>query len=114
METIPTTEKPAIRSKEEIASIITQWQQSGKNKKQFCQENNLTYMTFIGWTAPEKSALGKKSKSACRTGREKLAAFIPVRAVKTSPEPFAEISLGNSTIILHREVSARYLRELLG
>lgn len=99
METNSPQEKPFLRSKEEITSLIEQWRTSGKNKKQFCQENNLTYMTFIGWTAPKK-----KTKSA----------FIPIHVNKTLPTIFAEINLPDgSHIILHNEVSAHYLKSVL-
>jgi hypothetical protein len=96
------SEKPTFRSKEEITAIIERWRASGKNKKIFCQENNLTYQTFIGWTAPKKKA------------KEKFPAFIPVRVSKPSPDFFAEINLpGGSKIIFQNEVRAEYLRMIL-
>lgn len=95
------------RSKEEITALIDLWRQSGKTKKKFCQENNLVYMTFIGWTAPKKS---RKLSGA----KEKSPAFIAVKVNKTLTGVFAEINQpGGSKVIFHREVSAQYLKEVL-
>lgn len=102
METTITSEKPATRSKEEITQLIDLWHQSGKSKKRFCQENNLVYMTFIGWTAPKKKAKTKPS------------AFVPLKVNKISPGIFAEINLpGGRQMIFHSPVSAEYLKEVL-
>lgn len=116
MDATSQNQKPTLRSKEEIVSLIEQWRASGKNKTTFCRENNLVYMTFIGWTSAKKKA--KPASLIRRTpfgvGRKKLSGFIPVRVSKTEREIFAEINLRDgSKIIFHREVSVQYLRSVL-
>lgn len=103
MENTQTQSPTYTRSKEEIKQIIELWRQSGKNKKKFCQENNLVYMTFIGWTAPKKKA------------KKIIPGFIPVKIHKaTTTGFFAEINLpGGSKVIFHSPVSAQYLKDIL-
>ena len=104
--TLP-SEKPVSRSREEITALIEQWRKSGKYKKTFCLENNISYMTFIGWTNPKKS---RKLSGA----KENFPGFIPLRVNKTTPELFAELSLrSGSRIIFNTPVSAQYLRAIL-
>ncbi|HOX75597.1 MAG TPA: hypothetical protein PKX27_00525 [Bacteroidales bacterium] len=38
-----------INRKEEMLSLIEQWQESGKPQQVFCQEHDLTYTTFYYW-----------------------------------------------------------------
>jgi hypothetical protein len=106
MDAVQLLQKPVLRNKAEIASLIKQWRASGKNKTTFCRENNLVYMTFIGWTSAKKKE------------KEKLSGFIPLRVNKATPKVigdfFAEINLRDgSKVIFHREVSAQYLRSVL-
>jgi hypothetical protein len=109
MDKVQPLQKPVVRSREEISSLIEQWRASGKNKTTFCRENNLVYMTFIGWTSGKK-----KAKPSCRTGRKKLSRFLPLKISKTQVGIFAEINLRDgSKVVLHREVSAQYLRSVL-
>jgi len=106
MDKVQPLQKPVVRSREEISSLIEQWRASGKNKTTFCRENNLVYMTFIGWTSGKKKA------------KEKLSGFIPLRVNKTTPKAigvfFADIHLPDgSKLIFHSPVSAQYLRVIL-
>jgi transposase-like protein len=38
-----------LHRKEEMLSLIEQWQNSGKTQQIFCQEHDLTYTTFYYW-----------------------------------------------------------------
>ena len=112
MDAIQPIQKPAVRSREEVSSLIEQWRASGKNKTTFCRENNLVYMTFIGWTSAKKSATAKAK--ADENAKERLSGFIPIRVSKTQAEIFVEINLRDgSKVIFHHEVSAQYLRSVL-
>lgn len=107
MENTQTQSPSYIRSKEEIKQIVDLWRQSGKNKKQFCRENNIVYMAFIGWTAP------KKSRKLSGT-KEKPSGFVPIRVNQALLGVFAEINLpGGSKVIFHSPVSAQYLKDIL-
>ncbi len=95
------------RSKEEIRQYIEQWQQSGKNKTIFCLENNLNYLTFIGWTNPKKKKK-KKENLSDESG------FVPLKIHDSSKGSFAEVHLSDGTkICLHQCVPALYLRSLI-
>ena len=37
------------RTREQKEEIILQWQQSGKSRKEFCQEQGITYNSLVGW-----------------------------------------------------------------
>ena len=37
------------RTREQKQEIILQWQQSGKSRKDFCQENGISYNSLVGW-----------------------------------------------------------------
>ena len=37
------------RTEEQMQQVILQWQQSGKSKKAFCKEHNITSQTFHYW-----------------------------------------------------------------
>ncbi len=37
------------RTREQKEEIIQQWQQSGKSRKEFCQEHGITYNSLGGW-----------------------------------------------------------------
>ena len=102
-------QKPIVRSREEISSLIRKWLASGKTKTTFCRENNLTYMTFIRWTRGKK-----KEKPGNVAGKDKLSGFIPLTMNHPMRENFAEINLSSGAkIIFHAPVSAQYLRAIL-
>lgn len=48
METETNVQK-SWRTREQKEELILQWQQSGKSRKQFCQENGITYNSLVGW-----------------------------------------------------------------
>jgi hypothetical protein len=100
------------RSKEQIQEIVKQWQQSGKNKRTFCEENKLNYMTFIGWSNRLKQRKKiKKGKSFKGSG---FVPVIPSTRDKGSSVVFAEIRYSNGcAITLQQSVPAEYLHNLV-
>jgi hypothetical protein len=98
--------KPVSRTPEEITNYISQWQESGKSKKAFCQEISLNYMTFIGWSTKKK---GKKPKKDSESP-----GFVQLKVKQKESSVFAEIRSADGFVIsLHKDVSAEYLRNLL-
>ena len=37
------------RTREEKEELILQWQQSGKSRKEFCEENGISYNSLVSW-----------------------------------------------------------------
>lgn len=37
------------RTREQKEEIIKHWQQSGKSRKEFCDENQVSYNSLVGW-----------------------------------------------------------------
>ena len=37
------------RTREQKEEIIQQWQQSGKSRREFCQEHQISYNSLVGW-----------------------------------------------------------------
>ena len=90
------------RSREEIASLLKEWEISGLSKKNFAESKNINYMTFIGWFSrgPGKKSTEKK--------------FIPIQIPSANPGLFAELYLSNHRkIVLHQPVEAEFLQVLL-
>ena len=38
-----------FRTREEKERIIQQWQQSGRSRKHFCEENQINYNSLVAW-----------------------------------------------------------------
>ena len=68
------------RTREEKEELIFQWQQSGKSRKEFCQEKGITYNSLVGWCKQSKD------KKSAATG------FSEVK-VKTENNLFAQVHL---------------------
>ncbi len=92
--------------KEERQATIELWQESGKSKTSFCKEFGINYQTFIGWTSTgKKKHTTEKSKSS----------FIPIELRSERSTLFAELQFEHGMkIYLHREVTASFLRSLIG
>lgn len=91
-----------VRSKEEISTLIQEWETSGLSKKLFAESKNINYMTFIGWFSRGygKAFIQKK--------------FIPIQIPTSASGIFAELYLSNQNkIVLHQAVSPEYLQMLL-
>jgi hypothetical protein len=92
------------RSKEDIAQLTMQWEQSGISKKAFAAQHGLNYHTFVGWTC------GKGQ----RRRRDKKSFFIPVPVTQGAAKIFAEIHFSNgSRIVFHQAVGAEYFQSFL-
>ncbi len=90
------------RSREEIASLMQEWENSGLSKKKFAESKNINYMTFIGWFSrgPGKKPIEKR--------------FIPIQIPTSAAGLFAELYLSNQRkIVLHQAVEAEFLQMLL-
>ena len=91
------------RTKEEISALLTEWEQSKLNKKNFCDQKGINYQTFIGWFVQKRNK-GKLPEKK----------FIPVQIEQSGNALFAEIHLSsNKKIILHQPVSAEFLQGIL-
>lgn len=99
--------QPLKRNKEEVQHLIDMWQQSGQSKKRFCEENKLSYLTFIGWTNPKKR---KKKKDS----QDEPSVFIPLKINHSSKGLFAEVHFVNGCkISFPQSVPALYLNSLV-
>ncbi len=86
-------------SPEEIKNFISQWKQSGLNKKKFADQHGLKYCTFIAWFE--------------RHGNSSGGGFEEVK-IKTSAEHiFAEILIGEKCIRFFQPFPAEYFQLLL-
>ena len=90
------------RSREEIATLMQEWETSGLSKKIFAESKNINYMTFIGWF----------SRGSGKRLAEKK--FIPIQIPTATVGLFAELYLSNNRkIVLHHAVEAEFLQLLL-
>ena len=88
------------RTREQKEEIILQWQQSGKSRKEFCQEQGITYNSLVGW---------------CKQFRDRKASpgFTEVK-VKTDSGLFAQVQLPGGIIIdFFQSVPANYFQSFL-
>jgi transposase-like protein len=49
------------KRREEMLSLIEQWQESGKSQQLFCQEHDLTYTTFYYWLKRYRRGIDESS-----------------------------------------------------
>ena len=88
------------RTREQKEELILQWQQSGKSRKEFCQEKGITYNSLVGWCKQFKD---KKSSSG----------FTEVK-VKTHSGLFAQVHLpGGKRIDFFDSVPVEYFQSLM-
>lgn len=88
------------RSREEKEELILQWQQSGKSRKEFCQETGITYNSLVGW---------------CKQFKDKKApaGFTEVK-VKSDSGLFAQVNLpGGIRIDFFQSVPVEYFQSLI-
>lgn len=90
-------------TKEERATLIALWKESGKSKVDFCKEFAINYQTFMWWTNPPKSQ------------KKQNISFVPLQIKQEVSNIFAEVQFERGAkICFHREVSATFLRSLVG
>ena len=92
-------------STEEINKFLEEWRLSGKSQISFSKEMGLNYYTFNKWVNDDK----KKNRKV----REKRSGFTAIEVQGRSRGLFAEIRKDGTTVLLHQEVSADFLRTLL-
>lgn len=92
-------------SKEDMFTLIRQWQQSGLNQKQYCHDHNIPYHVFHYWYKRFRD-----EQQPNTTG-----SFVQLRPTMISNVPFAEFTFpGGSRILFHQPVSIEYLKALAG
>lgn len=85
---------------EQMQLLISEWEASGLNKKEFCRERNIKYPTFQYWC--------KQLRSIPVTG------FAEVRIQRPEPSGGCEVTFPSGVrMIFHGEPSVSWLRELL-
>jgi transposase-like protein len=88
------------RTREQKEELILQWQQSGKSRKEFCQEKGITYNSLVGW---------------CKQFKDKKATpgFAEMK-VKVDSDLFAQVHLpGGIKIDFFQSIPASYFQSLL-
>ena len=90
------------RTREQKEEIILQWQQSGKSRKEFCQEQGITYNSLVGWCKQFKD---KKSSSG----------FLEVKVnTDSNPGLFAQVNLpGGIRIDFFHSLPVEYFQSLI-
>src|SRR5574338_757619 len=88
---------------EQIREFIVQWQQSGLNRRQFCEKHGFNYYTFGTWC--EKH--GKNQQSASSS-------FAEVKLHASHPAVFARLTFPNGNYIdFYQPISAEYFQDLV-
>lgn len=109
MKNVQPTSSTSKRTPEEIQQIINQWRESGKTKKDFCLEQNIKYLTFIGWSRP-----GERKKYSASKNKNKHSGFVSLDVRDFPGEIFALAQLRNGNrITVYQHVPAGYLRQLM-
>lgn len=88
------------RTSEQKEELIQQWQQSGKSRKEFCDEHQISYNSLVGW---------------CKQLKDKKASpgFSEIR-VRADSGLFAQIHLaGGIRIDFFHSVPAEYFQSLM-
>ena len=89
------------QTREHYFAIVTLWQQSGQNQKQFCLQNNIAYHVFHYWF---------------KVYRNQPSASGSFVALNTVAQPQAGIELhltDGRRLVFHQPVSADFLKVLI-
>ena len=106
-------ESQALKTKKgtslpERQAIVQRWKESGKSKKDFCSENGINYFTLMSWLTPSKNKAKQLKPPPTAEG------FSEIKLLqKISPNLFARISMGKSSVDLYQPVSPDFLVRLL-
>jgi hypothetical protein len=88
------------RTREQKEELILQWQQSGKSRKEFCQEHGITYNSLVGWCKQFKD-------------RKTSSGFTEVKLNSTSAL-FAQVHLpGGIKIDFYQAIPADFIRSFI-
>jgi len=89
------------RTREQKEELILLWQQSGKSRKVFCQEQGITYNSLVGWCKQFKD-------------QKASAGFAEVKINEKLTGLFAQVNLpGGIKIDFYQSVPVEYLQSLL-
>jgi hypothetical protein len=92
--------------REQMFSMIEQWQQSGLTQKAFCERQSLKYHTFYYWY----KCYRRQNPVEVNAG-----SFVKLQIAKPSFAASVEINYpGGVRLVFHEPVSAIYLKVLLG
>ena len=87
------------RSRQEKEELLSQWKQSGKSRKEFCQEQGINYGTFVTW--PHEY------------NRKVKAGFKEVKLVQPAPSLFAQVYFPSGIRVdIFQQFSSDYFRSL--
>jgi regulatory protein YycH of two-component signal transduction system YycFG len=88
------------RTREQKETIILQWQQSGKSRKVFCEENQISYNALVSWCKQLKD-------------QKQLAGFSEIK-IKESPGLFAQVHLSKGIKIdFYQSLPVEYFQSLI-
>ena len=90
------------QTREQMFSMIADWQHSGRSQKKYCIEHNIAYHVFHYWYKRYRN-----QQSPC------TASFIPVN-IETLNAGSLELYLPDGKrIVFHQPVSSDYLKTLI-
>lgn len=96
---------PEVR--EQMFSMIEQWQGSGLTQKAFCEQQSLRYHTFYYWYKCYRRGQGRPG--------ENNPPFVKLKIEKPVEVCSVEINYpGGIRLMFHAPVSSNYLKALLG
>jgi hypothetical protein len=98
-------------SKKEWAEKVDQWCQSGKSAKQWCQENQIIYTTFIAWR--KRLNVDSKSSQTRSFRRMVRTPFIELKE-KTKESPSICLECEGVKIHLSKNFDAALLKRCIG
>lgn len=89
-------------SREEIASMITEWRKSGKSRTLYAAEKGISYFAFVRWIR----------KLDCKHPAPKSKGFVQLPTIIT-PSVFAELQLNcGHKIIFYQPFPSDYFHKL--
>jgi len=92
--------------RQQMFSLIEQWQQSGLTQKAFCEQQSIRYYVFHYWY---KRYRIQQSGSSDNAG-----SFVKLQVAKPSSLGGVEINFpGGIRILFHEPVSSNYLKTLV-
>jgi hypothetical protein len=88
------------RTREQKEEIILQWQQSGKSRKQFCEETGIGYNSLVGWCKQFKDQKASTGFTEVKLNHE--------------PSPLAQVHLpGGIKIDFYQTIPVEFIRSIL-
>jgi|SRR5665213_3478429 len=92
--------------REQMFSLISQWQQSGLSQKAYCQQQSIKYHVFHYWYKCYRQQQPGADSSA--------SAFVKLQITKAVAAGAVEIYFASGTrLLFHQPVSSHYLKELV-